>query len=89
MGPLAAFIVSFAYLVITKKVSHYAISMLKAKKNYEFRYILEDSGVDLICITETWFKPELSDNLYQLNGFNIVRVDRLSHYDYDYEFEPK
>ena len=45
----------------------------------EFRYIFDESGVDIVCVSETWFKPGMPDNLYQLKGYKILRADRISH----------
>ena len=61
------------------KICHINAQSLGDGKVDEFRYIFEYSSEDLMCISETLFKPQISDNLYQLNGYNIVRVDRLSH----------
>ena len=61
------------------KVCHMNAQSLGGAKIDEFRYIFEESGVDLICISETWFKPGMPDNLYQLKGYTILRVDRISH----------
>ena len=47
------------------KVCHMNAQSLGGTKIDEFRYIFEESGVDLICISETWFKPGMPDNLYQ------------------------
>lgn len=45
----------------------------------EFRYLFEDSGTDIVCVSETWFTPEISDNVIASNGFNLFRNDRFSH----------
>ena len=45
----------------------------------EFRYIFEESGVDIVCVSETCFKPVMPDNLYQLRGYTILRADGISH----------
>ena len=57
------------------KNCHMNAQSLGGAKIDEFRYIFEESGVDLICISETWFKPGMPDNLYQLKGYKILRVD--------------
>lgn len=33
-------------------------------------------NLDVVCVTETWYKRDFNDNMYSLNGFNIVRNDR-------------
>lgn len=44
----------------------------------EFRYIFEESGMDIICVSETWFHCYISDNIYMLNGYRLFRSDRSS-----------
>lgn len=44
----------------------------------EFRFIFENSGVDLICISETWFNSNIADGTISLEGYNVVRTDRKS-----------
>lgn len=43
----------------------------------EFRYLFEGSKVDVVCVTETWFSPDLSDALCGLHGYNLFRCDRV------------
>ncbi|XP_075150937.1 uncharacterized protein LOC142225047 [Haematobia irritans] len=45
----------------------------------EFRHIFSDSGVDVICVSETWFQPAVSDNILALPNYNLFRADRVSH----------
>ena len=45
----------------------------------ELRYMCDDSGVDIVCVSETWFRKDISDNLYSINGYNIFRSDRIGH----------
>lgn len=45
----------------------------------EFRYLFENSSVDAICISETWFSDGITDYMYRLNGYRIFRSDRNSH----------
>ncbi|XP_075157493.1 uncharacterized protein LOC142230751 [Haematobia irritans] len=45
----------------------------------EFKHIFVSSGVDLICISETWFHESTSDSIYKLSGYNLVRADRKTH----------
>lgn len=45
----------------------------------EFRLLFECSGIDAICISETWFNPHINDNIYKLNGYRIYRSDRVSN----------
>lgn len=34
-------------------------------------------GIDLICVNETWLKPELPDGLISIDGYMLIRNDRL------------
>lgn len=45
----------------------------------EFCYIFVSSNIDVICISETWFKPEISDACYNLPGYHLFRADRIRH----------
>ncbi|XP_022226291.1 uncharacterized protein LOC121403754 isoform X1 [Drosophila obscura] len=49
------------------------------KKIDEFRHMFIDSGVDVICVSETWFVPDLSDSLIECRGYNVFRSDRVGH----------
>lgn len=42
----------------------------------EFRFLFENSGVDAICISETWLNDDVNDSIYDLNGYRIFRSDR-------------
>lgn len=46
------------------------------KKLDEFRYIFENSHVDIICVSEAWFWPDYSDEFVSLNGYKLFRDDR-------------
>jgi len=45
----------------------------------EFRSNFENSNVDIICISETWFSTSTSENLIKLNGYKLFRSDRETH----------
>lgn len=47
----------------------------------EFRYIFTSAGVDIVCISETWFSIDILDSIYGLNGFQLFRVDRTIFVD--------
>ena len=49
------------------------------KKVDESRYIFENSGVDVVCVSETWFNSGIDDSIISMDGYNIVRVDRKGH----------
>ena len=52
---------------------------LNAKKIDKFRHIFENSGINAICVSETWFLPTSSDKLFELNGYKLFRADRSTH----------
>lgn len=45
----------------------------------EFRYLFEDSGADIVCVSETWFSSAITDSLIAVADFNLFRNDRSSH----------
>lgn len=47
------------------------------RKLDEFQYLFENSGVDCVCISETWFQPDVPDLTYSINGYTIFRYDRI------------
>ena len=51
--------------------------MSLAPKIDEVRVFLSDYRLDLFCITETWLKESIDDSVVDINGYNIVRRDRL------------
>lgn len=42
------------------------------------RYLFDNSCVDVICITETCFKPDTDDSFLSLLGYNLIRNDRVT-----------
>lgn len=60
------------------KICHINAQSLNNKID-EFRFTFEHSGVDIICVSETWFNPKTPDSLISLNGFNLYRADRERH----------
>lgn len=45
----------------------------------EFREIFDDSGVDIVCISETWFDRTLQDSFIAVNGYRVFRSDRSTY----------
>jgi len=45
----------------------------------EFKYLFEGSDVDIICVSETWFFPELPNSFIAMQGYNIFRSDRVGN----------
>lgn len=60
------------------KICHINAQSLKNKTD-EFKYVFENSGLDVICVSETWFTDSTSDALVTPYGYDIFRSDRLSH----------
>lgn len=44
----------------------------------EFRLIFENSNIDIICVSETWFDKSTPDSLIRLGGYKTFRNDRNS-----------
>lgn len=49
------------------------------RKIDELRFLFENSGVDVICVSETWFAPDMPDELFKVNGYKLFRADRQGH----------
>lgn len=60
------------------KVVHLNAQSLNNKLD-EFRNLFISSGVDIVCISETWFHSSISDTVYQLPGFSLFRADRVTN----------
>ena len=43
----------------------------------EFRYIVEASCIDIVCVSETWFSDNMHDKLFNVNGYKVFRADRM------------
>lgn len=54
-----------------------ARSLNQSKLDY-LNYIFDSDSVciDVVCITERWFKYDINDNIYNLHDFCVVRNDR-------------
>lgn len=43
----------------------------------EIRQVLmADSIIEVLCITETWFKPHHSSKLFDIHDYQLIRLDR-------------
>ena len=49
------------------------------KKIDELRNLFENSGVDVVCISETWLSKHILDGIYSVRGYRLLRVDREGH----------
>jgi hypothetical protein len=44
--------------------------------NFVLRHALCNANLDFVCITETWLKDHIVDNIVSVSGYNIIRQDR-------------
>ncbi|XP_075157620.1 uncharacterized protein LOC142230885 [Haematobia irritans] len=44
----------------------------------EFGFVFENSGIDIVCVSETWFRSTTPSSLVSLNGYKVYRADRSS-----------
>ena len=51
--------------------------MSLAPKIDELRHVLQNANLDCVCITESWLRSHIHDNVVALKGFNIIRKDRV------------
>ena len=51
--------------------------MSLAPKIEELRHVTQNANLDCICITESWLRSHIHDNVVALEGFNIIRRDRV------------
>ncbi|XP_075163338.1 uncharacterized protein LOC142235973 [Haematobia irritans] len=49
-----------------------------ANKLDELRFLFVNSGIDVICIAETWLWPEYTDSQFAVDGYQLYRADRGS-----------
>jgi hypothetical protein len=52
--------------------------MSLAPKIYEIQHCVVHANFGLVCLTETWLKDCIQDEVVSISGFNIVRLDRKS-----------
>lgn len=38
-----------------------------------------DDVIDIICVSESWFHPDINDNIYSVGGYNILKANRHSN----------
>ena len=48
------------------------------RKIDEFRYLFEKSGIEIICVSESWLTKTFSDVFIGLSGYKVFRADRDS-----------
>lgn len=59
------------------KVCHFNAQSLFPKID-EFKDVFSSNSVDVVCISETWLQPHVTDQLISLSNFKIYRNDRNS-----------
>ena len=56
---------------------HLNIRSLFSKNKFDmFKQQMIDSGIDVICLTETWLKGGINSNFVNIPNFNLIRNDR-------------
>lgn len=45
----------------------------------EFRFLFENSLVDVVCVSETWFSTLINNKQINVDGYKVFRSDRASH----------
>ena len=51
--------------------------MSLAPKIDEIRHVVQYANLDCVCLTESWLRCYIHDNVVALSGFNLVRKDRV------------
>ena len=52
--------------------------MSLAPKIDEIREVINHAYLDFVCITETWLREHIADNIIAISGFNVIRRDRVA-----------
>lgn len=53
-----------------------SICARQMSKFSEFKMCFENSKIDIICVTESWLTSDINDNLIDVDGYNLIRLDR-------------
>lgn len=59
-------------------IVHFNARSLNYLKLDYVRKIFENSKVDVICVTETWFNNEVSETHYSINGYKLLQRSRVN-----------
>ena len=66
--------------VLARQIVGLSIVHLNAQslnnKNDEFKYLFVSAGIDVICVSETWFPLDVPNSVFNLQGFKLFRSDR-------------
>lgn len=60
------------------QICHINAQSLKNKMD-EFGFIFQNSGIDIICVSETWFDDCVGDLSISLDDYNVCRADRVAY----------
>lgn len=60
------------------KICHFNARSFNTLKLDFVRNILNGVDVDIICVSETWFKPDISNYIYGIPNYTLYRNDRLT-----------
>lgn len=67
--------------ILAKQHSAFKVCHINSQSLYgkidEFRFLFENSDIDAVCVSETWFTNDYSDKLVELSGYQIFRSDRI------------
>ena len=58
------------------QIIHLNARSLTMEKLDFLKYFLRNTCIDIVCITETWFKSQFNDSLYELFNFSCTFLDR-------------
>lgn len=53
------------------------------------RGTFELSSVDIICVSETWFRHDISDTHYEIKNYSLLRTDRIDKKVVEWLYTPK
>lgn len=60
------------------KVCHFNARSLNDQKFDYIKTVFDGTKVDVICVSETWFDPEIPDHIRNLSNYTLIRNDRVT-----------
>lgn len=61
------------------KVCYFNARSLNSSKLDYIRHTVNGVEIDVLCVSETWFKPDVSNHLLDIPNFTLIRNDRLTN----------
>lgn len=58
-------------------VVHFNARSLNGLKLDQVKYVFENSAVDVICVSETWFSNDVSCDFYKIKGYDLFSNNRV------------